>query len=154
MSKQKQVTADLSEVRTTGPLPPASQWYIQPIGGYTSTALFGFLEGVEGFSVKCYDGEPRPMLPVSREQVENAEQSRETDKMLHFDVWFKNSQTGEIRRWRADESYIKRNPSLFHQRGRKLKSSLKTGDGKPVNVPRKRKPQGPFGKPRSVSGDS
>jgi hypothetical protein len=119
-------------------VPEATAWYLEPIGGFSNTALLSKLSDDRiSPAVKCFDGVSRAFFSVTYAEVQDFEESRKTEDKLHFSVWYKDK-FGEVRLYKDDKSYTQRNPSLFRGRQRPLRRSLKTGDGAIAKFPRRR----------------
>jgi hypothetical protein len=104
-------------------------WYLEPIGAYTNETLakmipeFRFYQGLT-----CWDKVPRNLVAVTHAEIEGFEESRKNDSNLHFSVWYKDGQSGEIKLSKSDDAYT-------HPRtDRKVRKLIRTGDGKPVRV--------------------
>ena len=76
-----------------------SAWFVDPENQYTINALASMPKSECFEGVICVDNECRDFWFVTYAEVEYFEQSRATDQLLSFSVWYKDKQSGKIERY-------------------------------------------------------
>lgn len=134
MSKCKKLSVDTPIRSLSKPVPKSTHWYLEPIGEFTNNSLAGMLEEERcSDGVLCIDGKRHNFWSVTFKEVDYLEESCKTEKLLRFNIWYKDKKTGEVKLYKNDRSCAHAKPKSS------LRNSLKNGDGKPVKFPHKRK---------------
>lgn len=87
------------------PNPKPTLWYVEPIGQLTNQVLAEYFQEDRFVRRKlCVDGKRRNLWKASGIDIDCIEQSRASNDLLHYSVWYKSKVRRGVELWKKDRT--------------------------------------------------